>query len=256
MPTHAEFQDKFDLINRGTLFLDNLQASLSDTVYLDKIPPDQLPSLASIYTDKELSAWTKLLNHLGIPNGFTSVLAGQSDAEIEFDELINKLTGLDDSTLDFPEPEMSRDEWIEFLLTAKCFFYDMICMQNYGCTISELYENAKSGSNSAFLDLVRIDKTVIFEEWAKIQIQGWQLRGEWEHFNNLGKAIAKEPAKPMPTYLRLIYTVKMFWDSEFKNWTIEQLNEFLIEKDLLPHTFDPRTLQRILHREDIKKYSR
>jgi len=259
MAGQEKFIELFEYTKQKLEFLDDLEGVLAYPEYFNNAPVDKMPSLASGYTGNGWGILNEMLEVAGVEDvGVPKKMEDIDEADLqEFIYSLAQLKITDEIKVDEEKVDEFLAEKIwDVAIAMKAPNYEIVSILNFEMTLKELYDEAKDGNQEALLNLLRIDKTILYEDWVKELVVRKQLVGDWAFFEKLGKAVAKAPIKAEPSYLRVVILVGMFWETEFKNWTIEDLNEFLVDQELLAKNSQPENLQRVLHRANIKKYSR
>lgn len=253
----------FDFVNAKLEMIERLKEVMGAPKFVEDFPIDRFPVLSEIYRGDLGEGWEGMgeiigVDMVGMIEKGRQVTEPSDELRKEVREMIDAIRSLDKSEVKAGKKlleGLSGEELIKMGISEKCMHYRTVAMINTGVAIDELYDKARSGDDNALLELVRIDKSLVTEDWLSERIRRKQVVGDWEFFKRLGRAMGKEPTKCEPSYFRVVMLTHMFWD-EFQKFTIEELNEFYVEKGLLPKASDPSNLHKALYRAGLKKYER
>ena len=127
---------------------------------------------------------------------------------------------------------LSNKEIAKLLKTTIFHINELIAIRNYKMSFQDLIDKAKSGNNDYLFKAIRIDKTVITEEWVKDKIKEATYTGKLSFFDKLSHAIKAPPAGEKVTYSETLMVLKFFWPMGLEKLTIPQLKGLLKEHNL------------------------
>lgn len=95
-----------------------------------------------------------------------------------------------------------------------------------------LLKEGRNGNEEALFKLLRIDRTVIELEWARIMIRKAQLTGNESFFKKMAKAIATSPLENAKIHGELLIVLLMLWQLGLDRLTNNELMDLLKASDL------------------------
>jgi hypothetical protein len=150
------------------------------------------------------------------------------------------------------EEEMFEYELFKRVILYKFLMYDYLCVLNYGKPYKKLMADAVY-DEGALLELLQVDKSFVTTPLFIQRIREKQLLGDWEYFDKIGKAIAKEPVRKDKYMFRAVILVARFWREKFRNMSYKKIAELLVEREILPKSVDIESFRKVLNRNGLKK---
>lgn len=118
----------------------------------------------------------------------------------------------------------------------RALIYDIVSMLVYQEPIAEIWTSAQQGDTESFLQLARIDKSVVTTDLGTRLVREKQFAADWNFFEKLGKELSKPPM-PDSAYKPLaVILTACFWRDEFQTWPHKDLTAFLENQGLLGKT--------------------
>lgn len=140
----------------------------------------------------------------------------------------------------FNKPEMFMNLWTSL--------NDAISLLMFKKNIYVLIKEASNGDETAFFNLLQIDRTVIEFEWAKKMIRKAQLTGNNIFFNKMAKAISSTPLENTRIHGQALIVLLLFWELGFYRLDNNEQIELLEEAGIRVQD-DPETFRKFVNRE-------
>jgi hypothetical protein len=138
-------------------------------------------------------------------------------------------------------------------LFLRSYLFEFVSILNNGIGIKELFYRVQADDETAFLDLVRIDKTIVTTEYAKPFILRAQYQADWEYLELVGKAIAAPPLAVRSEVPKAVILVAKFWGGHFKEMKFREIVDYLMKYDVLVKSHDYSWFRKQLYKFGLRK---
>jgi len=114
-------------------------------------------------------------------------------------------------------------------------------------SLDNLIEEARSGNEDSFFNLLQIDRTVVECDWAQKMIRKAQLTGDVKFFKRMAKSISKSPLENAKQFTTARMVIIMFWHLGLKKLKYYEIRKLLKTCGLLVQDSDAfrRFVQRL-----------
>ncbi len=254
----TDFLEGFRAAKKNLEFLERLGELLKFKKELRTLAMEKVPSLSYWYEKSEEEV--RNIVFMRFPGSIDGKgLVRGKDVYKEAAELTEKVIEIsreDSKTQGEKAMDTVNIMWLEPAVAMKVRLYDYVTRANYGKSIHELYAMAKSGDMKSFWKLVRVDKTVIFTNWAGDLIWSKQYEADWEFFKKLGRAIAREPVQEPPNLMKAALLARHFWEDDLRHMKYREIRDLLCEEGLIGSEMDEHAVRKFLNRQGLRKHAK
>lgn len=235
-------------------FLDNIESAMSFPHEFVKVRHSHIQPLSHFYMT--------IREDFIVPGDSCSIqsLTTLFSKYVEVDEILKDHLRLQGETL-LDEWSPSNQEVLEARIAAvirpsskiKSMIANYIALLNWETPITTLFESTMAGNTDSLFKLVQVDKSALTVPSIANQIIDKQLTGDWEFFQQLGKAISAYPLSARKEVPKAVVVVAHLWDQGFKEMKFREITALLREHKILPNSSDYDYFKKQLHKFGLKK---
>ncbi len=130
---------------------------------------------------------------------------------------------------------------------------NILCLSTWGLTISEFVKLAILGSDASIFKLIQFNKQFVSAKLTRNRIELAQYHEDKDFFNNLIKALKKDAPGIHYHKMTIGTAVLLLWFIGFKDLSITQLYDYMMEKKYLVNTMTESAFRSIVYRLGLRK---
>ena len=140
----------------------------------------------------------------------------------------------------------------EILLACYAWMNFSFMTALFGKLPFELYEEARQGNRDSIFKLIQVDKSFVGTDWSMREIKKAQLSGNQKFFNELAKALQKNPFASSKTNLKLCFVLVFGWGMGLGKLSNDEILDFVKELGIYGGD-DSDSLYKEIHRLGLRK---